>query len=294
MKTTTSRGAYGCIAMFLAMLAWTTGAYASGNDDLDRVRKALAASPLSRTEQAAVEATASAALKAGVPPEDVSIIVTRSVERGADAGTINRFLDAGVAAKHGDLPLGLVTDRIEQGLSKGVPPDRVAGAAERLAEKLRQAKPIVDNLLQKGLQQGRGSERHEATGAAARALERSIPAAAVEDLGAAVRARQGTLRLFTRALDTTAYFAGSGMSPEAATQLVRHAVEKGYTEQDLDGMVRRMAAELGRGMKAQDAGARMEREDMQGGRGMESQDLQREMMNDRGGGAGPGRGGSRR
>lgn len=291
MKITTSILQCGGIAIFLAVFAWTTGAYAAGNGSTDTIRNALETSTLSRSEQAAVQSKAEAALQAGVPADDVSIIVTRAVNRGADAGTISRLLDAGLAAKKEGLPVGPVTDRIEQGLSKGVPPDRIAAASERLVEKLRQAQPIVDGLVRGGLKQGHGNERNEAIQAAARALEQSIPAAAVEGMGSAVRSRQGSLRLFTRALDTAAYFTGSGMSPKTATQLVSHAVERGYSERDMDGMVRRVAAEMRRGLKAEDAASRMEREGMQGGRGMESQDMQREMMNKSGGGTAPGMGG---
>ena len=91
-------------------------------------------------------------------------------------------------------------------------------------------------------------------------------------MGAAVHDKKGPLQLFTSAANTAAYFAGSGMSVKTSSHLVRNAVEKGYTERDLDGMVRQMADKMMRGTRAEDAAMQMEREGM-GGRSMEQQDM---------------------
>jgi len=100
--------------------------------------------------------------------------------------------------------------------------------------------------------------------------------------------------LFTSAVNTSAYFAGSGMSAKTATRIVRDAVASGYSERDLDGMVRRTAEEMRRGKSAEDAGLGMERGNM-GGRGME-QDMGggRGMGSGSGSGSGMGNMGGRR
>jgi len=110
-------------------------------------------------------------------------------------------------------------------------------------------------------------------------------------MGAAVKSRGGSLPLFTSAVNTATYFAGSGMSVATASRLVRNAVDKGYSTRDLDSMVKHMDAEMKRGTKAEAAAAKMDRENMQSERGMDRQDMRRDMMNDRSGGAGPGMGG---
>ncbi len=262
------------------MPSWAFGE----NRHADSIGRALAASTLPRAQLTAVQAKAVATIDAGVPAEDVEVIVVRAVKRGVDSGTINRFLDVSVSAKQAGLPVGPILDRIEQGLSKGVPGERIAAASERLAGKLMDAGPLVDKLIRNGMTYRLSTERDEAIDAAARALEKSIPAAAVEGMGTAVLGKGGTLTLFTGAVNTAAYFSGSGMSAGTALRLVQNAVEKGSSERDLNAMVRQMAAERARGEKAEDIAAKMERKTMIEERNMERQDMRQEM---RGGGAGP-------
>jgi hypothetical protein len=275
------------IALFLAGLMGPAGAQAEENRHLGSIRQALEASVLSQAEQAEVRTRAASAIQAGLPAEDVAIIVTRGLGRGADGATIGRFLDAGLLATGEGLTAGPVLDRIEQGLAKGVALDRIAAASTGLAEKLQAARPIVDDLIGRGLRPTQGAERESAIGSAARALEKAVTPADVVALGAAVRDADGPLRLFAHAADTATYFAGSGMAPKTAVLLVRHAIEKGFTIRDLDNMIKQMDAELRRGARAEDAAARMDRDTMQHDRDRGRQD----MSTDHGRGAGSGMGG---
>jgi hypothetical protein len=255
--------------MFVILLALPSWTFAAEDGRLDTMSGILQSSSLSKTEQTEVHAKAAAAINAGVPAEDVEIIVSRSIRRGADAGTINRFLDTGISTRQQGLPVTPVLDRIEQGLSKGVPPERIAVAAQQLASKITVAQPIVDDLIRSGVKPRQKNEREAAIEATARALEKSIPAEDLKKMGASVRERKGSLPLFISTANTAAYFAGNGISPKNSSRLVQNAVEKGYTERDLDGMVKQMANQMMRGTKAEDAAMQMEREGMQGGRGME-------------------------
>ncbi len=276
----------GTLVLLLVLIqpSWVEGAE---NGQAEHIQQALDASYLPQTGKAAVSDKATAAIHAGVPAEDVEVIVARALGRNADAETINRFLDAGISAKQNKLPVGPVLDRIEQGLSKGVPPDRIAAASGQLVEKLVAARPIVDALIQGGVKSDRGSERDAALASAARAFEKSISAEDVKGMGLAVREKGAGLPLFTSTVDAATYLTGRGMSSKTASQLVRHAVEKGYTQKDLDGMVRQLDAEMRRGTKPEDAAAIMERGGMQSERGMDRQGMQ----SDHGGGAGNGMGG---
>ena len=289
---------FGGIALLLVFLAGTSGAFATESGHQDAIQRALASSTLSPADQAVVQSRAAAAINAGVPAEDVEIIVSRGLYRGADAGAVNRFLDISVSTKRSGLPVGPVVDRIEQGLSKGVPAERIAAASERFTEKLMAAQPLVDALIRGGMTSRRSTEREEAIEATARALEKSIPPEAIKDMGAAVHGKRGSLTLFTNAVDTATYFAGSGMSSKTASRLVQSAVEKGSSERDLNAMVRRMAEEMKQGAKAQDVAKKMEHENMKDERSMERQDMHQEMRTDYGGGSGPsgmgGMGGRRR
>jgi len=99
--------------LLLLLLVPLSGTFAAENRHLDNIRSVLEASTIPRTEQAEVNSRAAAAMNAGVPGEDVEIIVSRAVGRGADAGAINRFLDTGLSAKKEGLPVRPVLDRIE-------------------------------------------------------------------------------------------------------------------------------------------------------------------------------------
>jgi hypothetical protein len=277
-------------ALLLVGLLLPAGAQAEESGRLAGIDQALEASALPQAEQAAIRTRAAAAIQAGLPAEDVAIIVTRGLGRGVDGATIGRFLDAGQQATGAGLSAGPVLDRIEQGLAKGVAPDRIAAASTGLAEKMQAARPIVDDLIGRGLKPKRNTERDSAIGSSARALEKGIVPEDMAALGMAVRNRGGSLALFARAADTTTYFAGSGMSPATAARLVRHAVEKGFTMGDLDNMIKQMDAELRRGAGAEDAAARMDRDTMQHDRERGRQD----MTIERGRGAGSGVGGRRR
>lgn len=279
------------MVLLLSLLVPLSETFAAENRHLDNIHRVLEASTFTGTEQAAVNTRAAAAINIGVPGEDVEIIVLRAVGRGTDPGAINRFLDAGISAKKEGLPVRPVLDRIEQGLSKGVPSDRIAAASERLAEKLATAQPIVDSLIRDGVNPGRSNNREDAIESTARALEKSMNPQDVEAMGAAVRGQRGSLPLFTSAVDTATYFTGNGMTSKKASQLVRHAIEKGYSERDLDGMVKIMDDEMKQGASAADIEKKMERGNMQGERGMEHQDMRQEMKTDRGTGSGSGMGG---
>ena len=294
MKRTNLVRRFACIMLLLLFPVMPSWAFAAENWHVDNISRALEASALPQAAQADVKLRAAAAINAGVPAEDVEIIVSRGLNRGADAGAINRFLEISVSAKRSGLPVGPVLDRIEQGLSKSVPAERIAAASEHLTEKLMAARPLVDALIRDGMTSRRSTEREKAIEATARALERSIPVDAIEGMGSAVRGKRGSLTLFTSAVDTATYFAGSGMSSKTASRLVQSAVEKGSSEWDLNTMVRRMAEEMKQGTKAEDAAAKMEHESknknmMNDERGMErQQDMHQEMRTDHGGGGGSG------
>jgi hypothetical protein len=285
----------GGITLVLVFL-WASGAFAAESGHQDAIQRALASSALSPADQAVVRSRAAAAISAGIPAEDVGIIVSRGLNRGADAGAVNRFLDVGVSAKRSGVPVGPVLDRIEEGLSKGVPAERVAASSERFTEKLMAAQPLVDGLIRGGMTPRRSAEREEAIASTARALERSISPEAIKEMGAAVRGKQGSLTLFTNSMDTAAYFAGSGMSSKTASRLVQNAVEKGSSGRDLNAMVRRSVEEMKQGGKARNIATKAEHEKktelknktMNDKRDMERhEDMHEEMRGSGGAGSGP-------
>ncbi len=252
------------------------------------VNSSLASSSLPEADRAVVRAKAADAVGAGLPADDVAIIVARSVDRGVSADTIGRFLDAALAARKEGASAGAVLDRIEQGLSKGVPADRIAAAAERLSGKLVIARALVDGLARGGLKAGRNADRDEAIEGTARALEKSVAEESLKAMGEAVKARGGTMSLYAVAANTTAYCVSNGMSPAAAGRLVGTSLEKGYSGRDLDAMVRLMNKEMQRGATMNDIAAKLEREGLSTGRELEREDMRETMRPDHGRGGGMG------
>ncbi len=283
MKKTT----FTLASILVLLLLGSLPAFAADDRHSAAIDRALKASSLSGTEQADVKARASSAISAGVPAEDVEVIVSRATGRGMDAGTINRFLDLGASAKKEGLPAGPVLDRIEQGLSKGVPADRIQAASDRLVQKLAEARPVVDGLIRSGVKPGTGAERDAAIASSARALERNMTSRDIESIGAAVQGKKGSIGLLSGAVDAAAYFTGSGMSPKTASRFVTNAVGKGYSARSLDSLVKQVDREMKRGNKPEDIASRMEREGMQSERDMERQELQQEVKGGHGSGGVP-------
>ena len=250
-------------------------------------------SSLPRDAKLEVRVQADRAVKRGVPADDVAVIVNRSLKRGAGGGQIAGFLKTAAAVREQRLPVRPVLDRVEEGLSKGVPIGRISTVVRGLAEKLASARPIVSSLAQGGLKPGSGQD--EATETVARALEKSIPRSVILDAGSKVRKQGGSLELFNRAVDTMTLLVGSGMPVEKASRLVASALDRSYPEKEMKKIGSTAVAGLQKGGNRNNTTntiinreTRRERENMQTNR----ERMDREPM--RGPGAGPGRGGPKR
>ncbi len=275
-------------AAVIATASWA-GAEAGGKS-LDEARRIVEMSSLTREAKLDILTKADRAVKAGIPPEDGAIIITRGLRQRTDGKSIAGFLETATRVKERSLPVRLVLDRIEQGLSKGVPAGRISGVAQRLAENLASSRPIVDTVIRDGSKPARPGGRDDAIETVARALEKSIPEGAVLRTGTKVRAQNGSLSLFDKAVDTMTYFVGNGMPVEKASRLVHMAVERGYSEKDLEKMEKTMFDDLKKGRSMDDMAAgmenRMNREEMHEGRGRTGGEQMR--------GPGAGMGGPRR
>jgi hypothetical protein len=266
------------VALLLATAAILTAApraraEEAGTTHLDAARTAVESSPLSKEAKFAILTKADHAVAAGVPAEDVSIIITRGLDRGVESRHLEDFLETATRAKEQGLPVRLILDRTEQGLAKGVPAEKIAAVTERLSGHLAAAKPLVSTLERGGLKATHTKASDDAIETVARAMEKSIPQDAIMKTGEKVRDRKGSLGLFNRAVDTMTTFAGSGMTAGEAAKMVHRAVDKGYSEGDLEAMERYMANELRKERSMNDVisgmNSRMER-----GEGMRDMQMQ--------------------
>jgi hypothetical protein len=242
---------------------------------IEDVQVVIARSALAPEERAGLTASVKLAINAGLPNEDVSIIVDRGLKRGIESKIIEKFLTTGVAMRDRGLPTGLVVDRIEQGFSKGVPPSKITAVTQRLTEQLSTARRVVDDFLQKGMKPLRPGDREVVIETVARAFEINISAKTIRETGELVRANKGSLSLFNRAVDMMTTFAENGMAAERAAQQVRAAVKKGYGEPELakiekeflDAMKKDRRGENVRPQTEHQLDREPEREDREGMRG---------------------------
>jgi hypothetical protein len=197
---------------------------------------------------------------AGVPAEDIAVIVNRSRERGVAAEQVRDMIRIITHTREQNLPVRAVLDRIEQGLAKGVPAERIAAAARRLEEHLAAAMPLVDALGRQGLRPAGAREREDAIESVARAREQAIPDGILAGTGTAVRTRGQTMAQFDRAVRTMTLLAGNGMSAGPAAQVVRECVDHDFIEKDYAKLERNMIEMLRRGRPMEDVVRAAERE----------------------------------
>jgi hypothetical protein len=226
----------------------------------ERALAAIDRSGYAVEERAALRQDASRALRAGVPAEDLEVIVMRGRERGAPAAAVRGLIDAAAVAGERNLPLRPVLDRIEQGLAKGVPPERIAAAAQQLAGHLAAAGPIVDSLEKQGLRTTSARERSDALEGVARARERSVPDDVIRRIGGQAGERGRTMAQFDRAVQSLAFLTASGMTVDAAERVTAESVERGFTEKDYARLERSVHETLAKGGTMNDAVSAAERE----------------------------------
>jgi predicted nucleic acid-binding protein len=237
---------------------------------------ALAGTPAERTleaveqsgypleERTMLRQEVSRALQAGVPAEDLEVIVLRGRERGASAAAVRDLADIAAQAREQGLPLRPVLDRIEQGLAKGVPPERITAASRQLIGHLTAAGPLVDSLAKGGLRTGSSRERAEVIESVARARERSVPDAVLLKTGERAGEHGRSMASFDRAVRSLTFFVGSGMPADAAERVIGESMERGFTEKDYARLERSVGETIRRGGTMDDAMRAAEREIREG------------------------------
>ncbi|MBF0559822.1 MAG: hypothetical protein HQL08_13700 [Nitrospirae bacterium] len=221
----------------------------SGKDDIKSV---IDQSTLSLQAKNSLLKSASNAEQKGIPPVDLAIIIKRALLRGWEVKAIEEAISLSVKTAEQNLPARPVLDRIQQGLSKGVPPDKVTGATIRLLDKLAVADRIVTKLVKEGLKVERPAHKEETTQNVAKALEKLVPAETITYIGSQVKAKYPSLRRFNAAISTMVSLSDMGMPVNSSSRLVSRAIDKGYSERDLFSMERDMGMALKEGWKVDD------------------------------------------
>jgi hypothetical protein len=257
MKARRSKAILLAFALSGAVLA-AMPAYAGPQDE--KVRAAVEQSTPAGAERDRLLETTGVALRAGVAAGDLEVIVLRGTERGLSPGQVRDLVRIAADAGGQSLPVRAVLDRIEEGLAKGVPAERILNATRRLAGTLAAAGPLVDGLARNGLHSSAPGDRGYAVETVARALERSVPETAVKAMGDEVRTNNGSMAQFDRAVRSLTVLAGSGMPLDTAERMIRRAVSQGFGEADFARLERKVADMTSRGASVSDVVHAMERE----------------------------------
>ncbi len=245
-------------AAVILLVVWGSASAEPGQKAVDEIKRSVERSALPQEAKETLLAKAREAVNAGIQPDDIAVMVSRGLDRGVDGKVIAGFLDTAVEVKAANLPVRPVLDRIEQGLSKGVPPERIFTATKRLAEKLADADGIVSSLVRSGLKAGKSAEKEAAVQTVARALERSVPEEVISQTGVKARKQNYSLSLFERAVDTVTTLAENGVPVNPAARLVQNAVDSGYSEKELLALERDILSGLREGRSMDEVIKRME------------------------------------
>lgn len=245
------------ITLGAVMVSQATMAETDGKE-FDEIKVSVEQSSLPQERKASLLKKSSDAIRAGIPSADIAVIVKRGLARGVEGRTVEDFIQSAVRAKEQNLPVRPVLDRVQQGLSKGVPPERISGSAKRLIENLTVADRIVDSFSRSGLKAERAADRENGTQAVARALERAIPEDTINRIGARAIQKRASLATFNASVNTVTTFVEMGMSPEQASKLINKAMDKGYSEKEMIGMERDMSFMMREGWMMNDAMRSME------------------------------------
>ncbi len=230
----------------------------TGGKEFDEIRVSVEQSSLSQEKKASLLKVSSDAISAGVPTADVAVIVKRGLARGIEAGIIGDFIQSAVRAKEQNLPVRPVLDRVQQGLSKGVPPERISSSAKHLVEDLAIADRIVGSFSRNGLKAGSAADMEKGTQAVARALEKAIPGDTISRIGNRAIQKKSSFTTFNASINTVTTFVEMGISPEQASKLIIKAIDKGYSEKEMIGMERNMSFMMREGWMMNDAMKSME------------------------------------
>jgi uncharacterized membrane protein YgcG len=254
------------ISMALAFMAAAAGqaqAAPGGPGGLLDIQRSVETSSLSGEQKAALTQAAREAVEAGVPHEDVAVIVTGGLSRGADVQTLARFLVVARDVQAQGLPVRPVLNKIEQGTAKGVPPERIIEVVGRVRANLVTAAGMVNEVAAQGLAVSVPEEKKGAVEALAGALERGVPAGDIVELGQKAAEVKFSLAQFGRAVDTLANLKEMGMPRGLALKAARKAVILNYSERGMARMERDLLAMRKSGMSWEDSfkemGAGLER-----------------------------------
>src|SRR2546425_5282545 len=159
IKVKVAGGLAGVALLCVGPLAPGEVALAQEPTKSQEVLRLLETAQLSPDGKLLIRQKAGEAMRAGVAERVVEKVIRLAVDHGVRAADLGSLLDVVAQAKRRDVPVGPVLDKVQEGLAKRVPPDRIASVASHISENLLAARQVVRRAEQDGVRVERGSER---------------------------------------------------------------------------------------------------------------------------------------
>lgn len=138
---------FGVVVLVAAVLAGT----AAGESRNRGVERLLAGGMYSADDGTKIQRAFASAMRAEVRERDALEFVEICVSGELDAAHVVRVLSIVAQLSLENLPIGGVQTKLEEGVSKRVPQDRIVQAVERRALSLSKAKLIINGLVLQGI-----------------------------------------------------------------------------------------------------------------------------------------------
>jgi hypothetical protein len=157
---------------------------------------------------------------AGVSDHDTLQILSRAAEAALSAEDTTRLLEPVTKVAEEGMPTGPFTDKVMEGLAKGVPPNLIVSVLDKKLAVYRAAKELVGNDMQKG------TESQGALVSVALAMERGVSTAAVGRLAKTVAG--GDPNVMTHSAQALADLTAMGFPEAEGLRIVEAGVRAGY------------------------------------------------------------------
>ena len=227
-------------------------------DAYQELRRRLERTPYSAQEQRVLMAKSRLAMERGIASGDVMAVVREGSARGMDARYLERFLTMAIETEQEGLPSRPVLNKIQQGIAKGIPEQRIYDVALRTRDVVKSAGEVVDSVAQDKTRPEAPGERRRGIESVSVAFEAGIPAREITELGQKAVEKGLPFSRFARVIESLSNLREAGMPPDLAVRTARRLVILNYSEKGIARTEQEFLIMRKNGMSWQEAFTRMQ------------------------------------
>jgi hypothetical protein len=186
------------------------------------------------SESSALNTAVQSALAAGVQPDVLAEVLTRSAETDLPDSDLLLIVNHATRLAQRNLPVAPVVSRYLQGLAKGVPFPRIQAVTDQLDARLVEAARRVDAKLPAPTDEATSRARLNAIDHGAYALSVGVSETAFDHSLGLAADEQRPLEAVQAPLLTLGVLVSSGVAPAKSVEVVDSAWKHGFRGQDLE------------------------------------------------------------